>query len=422
MRMTDEALETRLRQTLHAWAEQGTLPPEKLDALLRPVRRHRRRRSWLLGLTAAACLLLLLASPQVRARAAELVDGIRHIVDFVRMRARIDPMWAWAEEHQAFREVMAEASSQGYTVRVHRVFADPTQTTLIYTVEGPRPFSPSDPPPLALRYLADGRPFGHTRRYSFTVTDGVLIMAEEMEPLPSEKAVLTMEVFAIDETVGTWRLEIPVSRETLAGTARTVEVGRTLHMDGVTLEVERVTLSPAQTVLEVSVSGGDDVILFWRHFQPVLLADGIPLPSRGGFQYAAVPEGTKRLALRIDGYLEQKPVSTLVPLEPGAVVEAPGGWPLRVEECTPLADGRVEVVISYPFQPYDPWRPYEDWFWIDQHGNRHPVRPRRTGEMNDPRHEMRFILTPSGDQTPVHLEAGLAWVVVEGPWEIEILN
>lgn len=74
-------------------------------------------------------------------------------------------------------------------------------------------------------------------------------------------------------------------------------------MEGAALDVVRVIPGPGQTVVDASLIGGDDVILFWRQFRPVLLADGIPLPTRGEFRYAAVPEGTERLTLRVDGYL-----------------------------------------------------------------------------------------------------------------------
>lgn len=133
----------------------------------------------------AACLLFLFALSQVRARAAELAAGLPVIGDIIRWRAQVDSLWAWAEEHTTFREVLAAATDRGYTVRIHRVLADPTQTTLIYTIEGPQPFSRQNPPALAHRFLVDGQPFELSRRYAYAVEDGVLIMAEEMAPSPS---------------------------------------------------------------------------------------------------------------------------------------------------------------------------------------------------------------------------------------------
>lgn len=104
MRYTDERLEAQVKSALNAWAAEGSLPNEKLDALLLPVRHHRRMRSRLVALAAvAASILLLMTFPQVRVWAAEAAAKLPIIGDFIRRVSVDDPMWAWAQEHDAFR-------------------------------------------------------------------------------------------------------------------------------------------------------------------------------------------------------------------------------------------------------------------------------------------------------------------------------
>ena len=56
---------------------------------------------------------------------------------YVSKWSNIEKGWKWAEVHNMFQEILAAKEDNGYVFRVHRVLADSTQTTIIYTVEAP---------------------------------------------------------------------------------------------------------------------------------------------------------------------------------------------------------------------------------------------------------------------------------------------
>jgi hypothetical protein len=430
---TDEQLEPQVKAVLNAWAEEGTLSPDKLDGLLRPVRRHRQTRLRYMALTsAAAAVLLLLTIPQVRVWAAERAVRLPVIGAFIRGMAQHDPMWAWAEQHDAFQAIMAEASDKGYTVRLHNVLADPTQTTLIFTVEG-RQVLPTAPElwTLGFQVIADGQPMGvRPTIIRPQLVDGILVVAVETGPIPSDRAQLTLALSQVLDAEGSWKLETPVSRKPLSDMTRTEPIDQSLKMGAITLRINRIVMSPTQTVLELT---GPESGFDLTGPQPMLVANGSPVPFRSGlaqatnglmhysWAFAALPKDVETLTLQIEEYRMQVPFHSVIPLEVGVTVKADGGWELRVESYQRDPSGKAEVTLSYPYGPADPWQPYDDWYWVDQAGVRYPLRPTVACQEAD-RCLLQATLSPRDGRTPTGLQADLAWVTVHGPWHMALVN
>lgn len=435
MTYTDEQLEAQVKATLEAWTAEGTLPADRLDALVRPVRHRRRIRARRIALvTLAASLLLLLSFPPVRAWAAETAAKLPVISQFIKWMAGYDPMWAWAAKHAAFQEIMAESRDQGYTVQLHQVLADPTQTTLILTIQGKQPLKESpDLQNLVFRLLADGQRIANYYRVLPSVVDGVAVVAVETGPLPTEQAHITLDFIQVFGTQGQWRLEAQVTRKPLSDLTRSIPINKDWQIGAITLQVEQVVISPTQTVVKATgpLNGFD---IFGSGSGPVLLADGSPLQGRIAhglgdgnspmpytFAFGPLPPATKTLTMQLDGYLMQTAVRSIVPLESGAVVQAKGGWELRVDSYSHAPNGKTEVILSYPHASRDPWRPYDNWSWVDQAGTEHPIVPTLVCKETDPRCLLQFSVLPQEGSAPVRLQADTAWLKVQGPWQIQLM-
>jgi len=448
MKRPEDQLDRRLKDTMEKWANQGQLPQDRVDELLdsiadsvaerEPPARAGRRRSRLLRLAAAVGLVtVLLAVPQVRAWATDAVGELPFVGQFIQQLIDREPGWEWATREGALQTVVAVDSHAGYTLRVHRLLVDPTQTGIVFSVEGDEPASSGLINQASVRATVGGSAFSARQKLESRIIDGVWVARLELEPLPENTHRFELSVVGLGEHDNQWRVTIPVREGTATPETQYIELDQDIELaEGLILHVERAVLSPVQTVIEARYQGPEPAPdLFGSGLQPRLVADSQFVAPRspygtGGqnssgetvidyrFEYERLPLGTKSLSLVVPGALVQVPVTTELPVTEGATAAAEGGWELRIDQVSEDA-GRYTVMVSYPHDYSDPWRPYEEWSVVDSAGERRHVFPRLDRSQPD-QVRLEFVITLPEGRTPARLESQKAWVQVEGPWKVDI--
>ena len=291
MRLSEAELDHRLRETLGKWADQGQLPPERVSELTAFLQsrtsRHPRRA---LQLTAAAGLVLvLLTVPQVRAWATDAVSELPFVGQFIQQLVQQDRGWEWAVAEEALQAVVAVDSHDGYTLRVHRILSDPTQTSIVFSLSSDTPFESQEEllERAHPRATAEGAAFSTRQQLQLRIIEGVCIGKLELEPLPQDAAQLEFSVSGLGEQEHEWRVNIPLSLEEGIAASETlyIELNQELEVrEGLTLQVQRAVLSPVQTVVEARYQGPDPAFdLFGGNLQPRLVADSQPLAARSPY-------------------------------------------------------------------------------------------------------------------------------------------
>jgi len=142
--------------------------------------------------------MLVTTSPGMRSWAVENLPVVgRYIANW----SGLEKGWQWAEEHEMFQEILAVKTDQGYTFRVHRILADPTQTTIIYTVEGNNPASIT--PELGGHdILFNGHSFASGMGARGDIMDGVFVGSIELsDGLPEESGFFLEKLKHFDPNI-----------------------------------------------------------------------------------------------------------------------------------------------------------------------------------------------------------------------------
>jgi len=183
------------------------------------------------------------------------VENLPVVGRYIANWSGIEKGWQWAEEHEMFQEILASKTDQGYTFRVHRILADPTQTTIIYTVEGKNPAG------ITQRLgghdiLFNGRFFASGMGARGDIMDGVFLGSIELsDGLPEESGTLKLPVRQIGNMQGNWDVSFPVTRAALTELTRSVPVNQSTAIPNGTLFIEELVLVPTQTVVKLRYQG-----------------------------------------------------------------------------------------------------------------------------------------------------------------------
>ena len=426
------SLEERLAATAEQWLAEETLSEAQAGGLAGLVKNRARRRQsrWLVAVAAALAALVIMpvVSPGARAWAEETFPWLAR---YMGRQAQVEPGWAWAEAHGMFQEVLAVAHDQGYTFRVHSVLADPTQTTIIYTVEGP------DPGPAnfwagerdTIRF--NGRDFVGGGGGAGEIMDGVFVGNVEVDPLPAERGTLTIALQQIGDVKGSWRVSFPVSRAPLSELTRTIKVNQTLPVAGGTLEVTEVQVLPTQTVVHLRYEGPAPAPDFLGTEAAQLHTNAGRVQSRGmsargsgdpagqtvneyRLAFQPLPTGATTVALRIRSlYTVDRTARLSLPLESGATAAVDGLPAVRVEVEAP---GRATISLTVDGKAPNP---YGGWHVIDDQGTAYPAQASGSSSGSTYTRTIQYDKLPPGRRA-VALEAREVWRQVAGNWEVAI--
>lgn len=431
-----------LEHTLHnaaaEWLAEGALSPEQavaLEALIRQRAEKRRARRRMGGAAAVAALLLLpLLSPGMRAWAETTFPWV---TQYIGSREPVKQGWAVAQSDGLFQEVLAVAQDKGYTFRVHRILAGPTNTTIIYSVEGTDPQEPHFWGGGRIEGEAhDGLGFNGEGFMRFAsghgeIIDGVYVGSLELNELPAEEGTLTIAPHMIGQVQGNWKVSVPVTKAPLTALSRAVSPDVTLDMGGYSVQVTKIDLVPTETVVHLTYNGAlpgpnlamEQLVLVTPdgELEPTGLSGhgSFDADGNGTYTYRAefgpLPAGTAQLTLRVDGIDVVHQGQTLrVPLNVGAQAEAPDLPPVEVVSVE--AD---HADIQYPHPESGRWNVYEEWYVIDDQGTAYRALGGASDENGVTTRRITFELMPSGRRA-VAAEAREPWHRLEGPWEVTI--
>lgn len=460
--MPRDDFEHRLSQGLKRWAEGGE-PTMDLEEAVRahlgqvrepesaPALRPRRVRRWLrwAGGAAAAAAALVLALTVTFPSWAGAAAGWPLVGPIVTEIIMEDAGMAWAYEMGLMQGSVAELREDGITIRILGVLADSRRTTVLYQVQGapvePEASSEAQVPPARtdephgppVRNLwgvdvhitaVDGEG-GFSSMPAPTATPLGLIGTVSTMPLPREEAELELEFVVSGKKHS---LTVRASRAATDQFSREVAVDRSQTIGGVTVAVESVIYTPAETIVRIReekesfygplrVDPGEAVYLEsgGRRFDVAAGGSGV----NGEYYYAFPPvAGPGRIV--VPAKVKAVPIEAVWPLEEGAVADVLGvPVTLTGYECI----GRV-VRFEWESPLEDHMRGIAGFRVIDGAGGVHEIGPGAAGwssESNNASEIEGKLLRryetelPEGVE-PVAVMATQAAVPVYGPWTFEL--
>ncbi len=345
----DTEMDKRFKEVLSEWASKGTLPSKGSQRLEKIVKREaakeKNRHALVWGSTSVAVatlffVFLIMTSPNIRAWAGENIPIVgKYIAEWT----DIEKGWDWAEEQGMFQEVIASTTDKGYTLNIHRVLADPVQTTVFYSLEG------KDIKPIHWKeILFNGNLFAKGRSERGDIIDGILVGSLEFDALPKEKGELKLVVKSIGDIEGNWQVSFPITRKNLTQLSKNITINQEFEVPSGALVVEELQITPTQTAVVLSYLGKPLAPQLSTQ-NTTLLLDGEKIEPRGG-------SGSGNLQRdgiwRYDYQLRYQPLQAI---SPGSIViiylqglvlyEGETRIPLEGNTATLSPDGRqVEII------------------------------------------------------------------------------
>lgn len=458
--MQRDDFENRLGQGLKRWAEHGeptldlaatvlelagpgaTEPaqPElavQLELTVRPGQPPRSRR-WLLGpVAAAAALLLAVLTFPAWAGAAASWPLVGPVVTEIILK---DAGLAWAYDMGLIGESAAEVREGAVSFRVLGVMADARRTTVIYQITGlPRSSGREEParsrPPSLLDGRPDSPPFpGIKVDGEGTMTQGGppvetpigLVGTVSTLPLSNPTAELTVMVRLGEKAL---EVKVPASRTETDRYSREVVVNQSQEIDGITMTVEAVIFTPAETVIRYRRDGP----MFYGPIQwdgkaeaKHLLVNGKRVEVRnwgGGFngrEFISFPPTSGRLQFVVPVEVKPSPVDVRWELSrPGETVWV-GENPVTLVEVR-KESGVIDLTFTNPTS--ESFMGLAGIELVDGSGDARPVAHMNHGESNYQRDGTRTqhlsVQLPEGFD-PVAIRATNTGTKVVGPWIFDL--
>ncbi len=383
--------EKNIREELNSWAADNILPAAKslrLEQLVRDLAKKEKRnqRLKILGSLAAAVVIfitIITTSPGTHSWA---VENLPVVGQYIANWSGIEKGWQWAAEHEMFQEVLVAKTDQGYTFRVHRILADPTQTTIIYTVEGRNPASITTRGFSGHDILFNGRSLASGMGARGDIMDGVFVGSLELsDGLPGENGTIKLLVRQIGNVKGNWDVSFPVTRADLAELTRSVSVNQSTAIPNGTLFIEELVLVPTQTVVKLRYKGEEHAPDLTSRVVKLITPSGLVEP-RGGdahgtrvgdaweqtydLEFQRLDPVPQEVTLELAGRVYQK-CETRIPLSGKQSSFAPDGREVQIIDL--LQNRRTgEATISYVTDEKNPW-PFSipEWQVLDEQGKMH---------------------------------------------------
>lgn len=422
-------IDNKLHNYLELWADEGKLPAEKsrqLEDDIHGLAQNERKRRWRWaggGIVAAAvcCLALLLIYPTMPGWALE---NIPLIGKYIARQAVYHQGWKWAEEERMFQDVIASCADKGYTVKIHRVLADSTSTTLFYTIESDNPALITDHCHLSsyLVYFND-QDFNVGGGGCSEIIDGAIAGSLSLDQgIPEESGTMRLLIDTIGDTKGRWELSFPVNRKALGDLSRDIAINRKYTLPEGEFSVDRLVLAPTQTIIEMSSKG----ILIRPECD--IIGAGEPLRKLGasstGYNYTMQFDRLDPVPAEVKVKLQPfifKEIESHIPLEVGTTRTIADGYSVRIEELE--QDGKQgRLVISYRL-PEEINKgigmdPFECWCIIDDKGKRHRGSSHSTRSYSDAQVWETLHWEMPADRTAAALYLAGYWE----PYQIPVLE
>ena len=399
--------EKNIREKLNSWAVKSELPVEKslqLEQIVRDLATKEKRiqRLKIVGSLAAAAVILIMFIITLPGTRSWAVENLPVVGRYIANWSSLEKGWQWAEEHEMFQEIITAKTDKGYTFRVHRILAGPTQTTIIYTVEGKNPAN------IKLGkhdILFNGRSLAYSYSKRGHIIDGVFVGSIELsDGLPEEKGTLKLPVRQIGNVKGNWVVSFPVTRVALTELTRIVPVNEKIAIPNGILTIEELVLVPTQTVVKLRYKGEERAPELTTYEGVKLKTPGGTVKPRGGgasgtwvgdsweqtyeLVFQRLDPVPQEVTLELTGMVYQKG-ETRIPLNSKQLTYVPDGRQLLIMDLQ--QDGRKgEATISYLTDKENSW-PFSnsDWQVLDEQGKMHSITE-TTGEGTDKEYKLKL--------------------------------
>lgn len=426
----------RLGEGSEAPAEQNPAQTEQ-PSVLPVLGRKRRWTRWLGSVTAAAALVLAVGAtfPAWSGGAADW-PLVGPVVKEIIMK---DAGLKWAYDMGFIQKTVAEVQEGDVTVRILGVVADRARTTVIYQITGwedPNP-NPTDGKPVqAGRWLSLSRPVSHPPSVFIAKVEGQGVGSWSQGAVETPVGLLGMastRALRTDEApievmvrIGEKPVYLNLDVQRTAEASREVPINLTREVDGLTIHLEAIIYTPAETMLRYQVE--KEIFLGTVNLRrvgglPYLEVDGKKIETSsthgfGGETYIIFPEPVKgRARFVIPGDYQTVDSDAVFALEPGATQSIAGA------EVRLVNFHRQDQMIECEWQwPSDQkLMGIAQFELIDASGRAVKLETGGEGIWESDGKEGRMIegRIPAGFQ-PVAVRIGKAAVTVQGPWVFDL--
>lgn len=345
----------------------------------------------------------------------------------------------WAYENGLIQETVAEITDGEITVRILGVMADSIRTTVIYQITGytsddasdaPRradviPVRPAHAPPSVAISKVDGEGRGSWSNAQKRTPIGILGTAST-GPLSGDSGRIEVTARIGDRTLST---EFTVDRT--AEFAREVPVSLSQSHDGLTIAVDSVIYTPAETMITYRVAK-----------EPYYGI--VSYSNEGWIPHIKVQDGQQLKVVHSPGTWNEPNVLTTRAVYPAVSGPSQLVIPMEVRSeqadvVWPLVEGSRQTVLGTAIS-LDKWQQFGDqigieWRFdlqgslmsfgqfelIDEAGNVHPVRENGTGSGgNDDGQFMSISAELPPQFKPVAIRATQIAIRVDGPWVFDL--
>lgn len=440
--MPHDAFTDRLSQGLQRWANHGQ-PTLDLEAFVRAQGRARRRRWWLrwAGSLAAAVALMLGLSITFPRWAGAAADWpiVGPVVTEIIMK---DAGLKWAYDQGTIQHSLAEAKLNGTTVRILGFVANQARLTVIYQIpDWPKPPETNRLMTLPASHSLLGElaiPVPEHPWVSIARVGGVgtaswgpaplwtpMGLVGTVETLPLEKATAPVEL-VISDAGQKAVLNFTVTRNARGARSITPADGLTLTHDGMTVSIQGISSTPAETLIRYRVQGRRYMgSVAWSNHDGTSAVEtaagrvdgrpgpGIPKPDGSEDFYDTFPVSQLPRRFILPTVLKGVDADLTWPLQNGSTQEFAGNT-ITLKSWERAGD---QIAFEWTYTNLNGFVGFNQLEVVDANGQVYPLQF-RTGSMSSGAVPERrtFAADLPASVKPVAVRAHEAGMRVDGPW------
>ncbi len=383
--------------------------------------KHRHRSGWRQLAAAFVIGAVLFSMAPAMARNSLDIPGIGMLVQKVALRhTGLD----WAFENGYMRGTLVQVSSGEVTVRILGYLADPVHTTVIYLVQGvDQAAIDANQVPVVIQSIQGEGAISWGGEIMSTSVG--FVGTVHTWAIPDSEAILNLRIGT--PAGNDMNVVLPVSREEVSKLARTQEIGLAHTIEGITVDVDTVTVTPSQLLVEYRIRGqGAMTGGGLSRLEPLRLeGPGINLSHRAGsggsYDYETDEWRLRAIFDRPNSILG---LQFVVP-NLARHITVNFEWPLEGETASAISGSLVAEIYDISFDGGEVFFRYKgvdglrDFSLAYADGSKesisHPVISWIPGEWTGVKLRVKEGATPIA----VHAHGGS--VIIEGPWLIPLV-
>lgn len=275
-------------------------------------------------------------------------------------------------------------TDSGYVFSVHRIVVTPTNITVFFSIDKPGHLLNETTIYPEVEAWFNNEKFYTSYEMNLDTTDGIITGYIDFNNGVNQTGDLRVAVKCTGDIDSLWDLTLPIDNIIPQEHTQIIPVNQETVFGDNTLEVESITFSPTQTVININYDGDK-----LRLFKAKLNSSAGPVLSQGmgsdydkyELKFGPIAEIPSELVLTLDPYIYVKQ-ETNIPLIAGESAKSANGLDVTVEEVS-KESGQGYALISYPITD-NIWSLDDDmWQVIDNTGRQYSAQ--NTSERNNVR-------------------------------------